>query len=119
MSGSPGTYDSAEASHRALHAIQQELERHPIVIAVRGFPTGEFTQLVAHMEPSRWGTNHETATLTVRWFAGETTDARPEFAFHYSICQGQVLAQLRPPETLSRHLVNLCQQASGGTIRNL
>ncbi|WP_273838001.1 hypothetical protein [Halococcus sp. PRR34] len=26
----------------------------------------------------------DDATLTVRWFAGETTDAYPEFSFHYS-----------------------------------
>lgn len=84
MSGSPGAYDSAEASHRALRAIQQELERHPIVTDVRGFPFGEFTQLVAHLEPSRWVPNRDTATLTVRWFAGETADAPPEFSFHYS-----------------------------------
>ncbi len=84
MSGSSGAYDSAEASHRALRANQQELKRHPIVTDVRGFPAGEFTQLVAHLEPSRWGTNRDTATLTVRWFAGETADVPPEFSFHYS-----------------------------------
>lgn len=84
MTDSPGSYDPAEASHRALRVIQQELERHPIVTTVQGFPTGEFTQLVAHVEPNRWGTDRDTATLTVRWFAGDTPDARPEFSFHYS-----------------------------------
>lgn len=84
MPESPGSYDPADASHRALRAIQQELERHPIVTTVQGFPAGEFTQLVAYLEPERWGTDRESAALTVRWFAGETPDARPEFSFHYS-----------------------------------
>ncbi|WP_394740173.1 hypothetical protein [Natronococcus roseus] len=78
------TYDSAAASHRALRAIQQELERHPIVTEVRGFPAGEFTRVVARLETKRWGRDSEDATFTVRWFAGETADAIPEFSFHYS-----------------------------------
>jgi len=84
MTDSPDSYDPAEVSHRALRAIQQELERHPLVTTVRGFPAGEFTQLIAYLEPERWGTDRESATLTVRWFAGETPDTRPEFSFHYS-----------------------------------
>lgn len=84
MTDSPGTYNPTEASHRALRGIQQELERHPIVTTVRGFPAGEFTQLVAQLEPQRWETTREHATVTVRWFAGETQGARPEFSFHYS-----------------------------------
>lgn len=83
MSDSPGSYDSAAASHRALRAIQQELERHPIVTAAQGFPAGEFTQLLAHLEPERWEIDRDSATLTVRWFAGETPNTRPEFSFHY------------------------------------
>lgn len=84
MTGSPGSYDSAEASHRALRAIQQELNRHSIVTSVQGFPAGEFTQLVAHVETERWGTERDDATLTVRWFGGDTPDTRPEFSFQYS-----------------------------------
>ena len=87
MAGPPGTYDPADASHRALRAIQQELTRHQIVTAVEGFPAGEFTQLLAHVEPERWGVQRETATLTVRWFAGETPGARSAFSFHYSDTQ--------------------------------
>lgn len=79
-----GSYNSSEASHRALRAIQQELERHPVVTAVQGFPAGEFTQLRADLAPGRWGVERNNATLTVHWFAGETPDARPEFEFHYS-----------------------------------
>lgn len=78
-----GSYDSSDASHRALRAIQQELERHPIVTAVQGFPGGEFTQLRADLAPDRLGTERDNATVTVRWYAGETPDALPEFEFQY------------------------------------
>ncbi|UHQ95073.1 hypothetical protein [Haloterrigena alkaliphila] len=73
------SYNSSEASHRALRAIQQELERHPIVTAVQGF-----AELRADLAVERWEIERENATLTVHWFAGETPDARPEFEFHYS-----------------------------------
>lgn len=78
------SYDSSAASHRALRAIQRELERHPVVTAVQGFPDGSFTELRADLAVERWGIERETATLTVHWFAGETPDARPAFEFHYS-----------------------------------
>ena len=78
------SYTSSEASHRALRAIQQELERHPTVVAVQGFPDGYFTELRADLAVDRWGIDCENATITVRWFAGATPDARPEFEFHYS-----------------------------------
>lgn len=77
-------YDPTKASHQALHGIQRELSRHPIVTQVRGFPSGEFTQVVAELDPKRWDVDRSDATLTVRWFTGETPDARPEFSFHYS-----------------------------------
>lgn len=78
------SYDSAEASHRALRGIQRELERHPGVTEVRGFPSGEYTQVVAAIATMRLGIEATDATLTVRWFAGQTPDAPPEFSFHYS-----------------------------------
>lgn len=77
-------YDPAEASHRALRGIQRELERHPAVTAVRGFPAGEYTRVVADLATVRLGTDADDATLTVRWFAGNTADSRPEFSFHYA-----------------------------------
>lgn len=46
----------------------------------RGFPSGEFTSVVAELDAS---VVDEGATLTVRWFAGETVDSEPEFSFHY------------------------------------
>lgn len=75
------SYDSAAASHRALHSIKQELMRHPIVIEARGFPTGEFVEVVADLAIERWEVDSDNATLTVRWFAGKGEDARPEFSF--------------------------------------
>lgn len=84
MVGSSGSYDPAEASHRALRRIQQELERHPIVTKTRGFPAEEFAKVVAHLETNRWGVDRDNTKLTVRWFAGETQNARSEFTFHYT-----------------------------------
>lgn len=84
MSGSGGSYDPAAASHRVLRGIQQELERHPVVTEVRGFPAGEFTQVVAEIAAGRWEIERDGGTLTVRWFTGETPDDRPVFSFHYS-----------------------------------
>ena len=77
-------YDSSEASHRALRAIRQALERHPVVTAVQGFPDGGFTEIRADLAVERWGIERESATVTVHWFAGATPDARPAFEFHYS-----------------------------------
>jgi hypothetical protein len=79
-----GSYDSAEASDRALRAIQHELDRHPVVTAVQGFPDGEFTELRADLAVGRWGIERENATVTVHWFAGETPEACPAFELHYS-----------------------------------
>lgn len=90
MGGDDSSYDPADASHRALRGIQRELERHPAVATVRGFPSGEYTQVVAHVATARFGIDADDATLTVRWFAGETPGARPEFSFHYSDGTGEV-----------------------------
>jgi len=73
-------YNPGDASHRALRGIRQELERHPAVSVARGFPEGEFTNVVAELDAAVV----DEATLTVRWFAGETVDSDPEFSFHYS-----------------------------------
>jgi len=84
MGGPSDSYDSAVASHRALHSVKQELIRHPIVIAAQGFPAGEFVEVVADLAIDRWDVDRDDATLSVRWFAGEREDAHPEFSFHYS-----------------------------------
>jgi hypothetical protein len=84
MGGDDSSYDAAEASHRALRSIQQELEHHPTISTVRGFPSGEYTQVVAEVATDRLDSDVAEGTLTVRWFAGETSDADPSFSFHYS-----------------------------------
>lgn len=78
------SYDAAEVSHRALRGIRRELERHPAVSSAQGFPPDVHNHVVADVEPDRLGRNMDDATLTVRWFAGETTAACPEFSFHFS-----------------------------------
>lgn len=78
------SYDPGEASHRALRGIQRELERHPAVTTVHGFPSREYTQVVAYLATDCLNIDDDDATLTVRWFEGRTTDAQPEFSFHYS-----------------------------------
>jgi len=83
MHGGDRSYDSAEASHRALRGIRRELERHPVISSVQGFPPDVHTRVVANVIPTRHERNREDATLTVRWFAGETPAACPEFSFHY------------------------------------
>lgn len=83
MGAGDPSYDPGEASHRALRGIQGELERHPAISSVRGFPEREYTQVVAQVATERFGIE-DKGTLTVRWFVGETQEASPEFSFHYS-----------------------------------
>lgn len=78
------SYDAAVESHRALREIRRQLERHPAVASARGFPPSAHAQVEAAVEPVRFGGDAGSATLTVRWFAGETPDDDPEFSFHYS-----------------------------------
>ena len=82
------SYSSAEASHQALRGIQRELTRHPVVDTVRGFPAGEYTQVVAELSATRLDTPGSDPALTVRWFAGDTADSDPECSFHYSDSTG-------------------------------
>jgi len=84
MSGGDRSYDPVAASHRALRGIRRELTRHPAVSVAQGFPTEEHARVVAHLSASHLTVGADEPTLTVRWFAGETPDARPEFSFHYS-----------------------------------
>lgn len=81
----PGSgHGPAAASHRALREIRRELERHPVVSEARGFPPETHSRLEAHLYPERLDRDVESASLEVSWFAGETTDAPPQFTFHYS-----------------------------------
>ena len=78
------SYDSAAASHRALRGIRLELEGHPAVVKAQGFPADTHTRVVAELNPQHLDESISDATVTVRWFTGETSDARPEFSFHYA-----------------------------------
>jgi len=44
--------------------------------------------VVAELDPHRLDRAVGSATVTVRWFAGETAASDPEFAFHYSEADG-------------------------------
>jgi len=79
----PG-YDPSATSHRALRGIRRALERHPAVTGARGFPAGEFSQVVATLDSAILGIEAEVPSLTVRWFAGERPDDPPELSMYYS-----------------------------------
>ena len=81
---SPNAYDSAEASHRALRVIRQELERHPAIEVAQGFPPDAHASVEATLNPAQLKTTAGEASLTVRWFAGESPDDPPQFSIHYS-----------------------------------
>lgn len=84
--------------HRVLREALRELDRHPVVVDVRGHPPSTFTELRATLAPERWGhdppgaADHAgdtpsgsaddagDATLRVTWHPLDP----PEFAFHYS-----------------------------------
>lgn len=82
-----GGYDPGEASHTVLLELRRTAERHPAVEHARGEPPGQYTRVV-ELDPSILGRAAAQGTLTIRWFAGETSDALPEFAFHYSESSG-------------------------------
>lgn len=115
MGASDPSYDPGEASHRALRGIQGELERHPAIANVRGFPSGAYAQVVAQVATERFGIEND-ATLTIRWFAGETRDAPPEFSFHYSTSEQDFGWHFEPnPHVESRG--HYQERAQSGTYR--
>lgn len=79
-----GGYDPGEASHTVLLELRRTAERHPAVRHARGAPPGQYTRVVAELNPAILGRDAAEATLTIRWFAGVSPDTPPEFAFHYS-----------------------------------
>lgn len=83
-----GSYDPGEASHAVLLELRRTVERHPAVLQARGDPPAQFTRVQADLDPRVLGASAEEGTLTIRWYAGETPDARPEFAFHYGDSSG-------------------------------
>lgn len=79
-----GNYDPGEASQTVLLELRRTVERHPAVLQARGDPPGQFTRVQTDLDPHMLGASAEKGTLTIRWYAGETPDDPPEFAFHYS-----------------------------------
>lgn len=83
-----GGYDPGEASHAVLPELRRTVERHPAVRRARGAPPGQFTRVRADIDPRVLGAEPEDGALVIRWYAGETPDARPEFSVHYSDASG-------------------------------
>lgn len=79
-----GGYDPGQASHAALLEIRRALGRHPAVLDAYADPPALFTQVRAYLDPRVLGGTSESGSLTVRWYAGESPEASPEFVFHYS-----------------------------------
>ena len=84
MFASDGGYDAGEASHAVLLELRRSAGRHHGVTEARGHPDGQFTRVRADLDPGVVGGSASTGALTMRWFAGESREARPEFSFHYS-----------------------------------
>lgn len=84
MVDSDPSYDPAAASHRALREIRQELERHPAVDVAQGFPPDAHATVEATLDPAQLSTAVTEASLTVRWFAGQSPEDPPQFSIHYS-----------------------------------
>lgn len=82
------SYDPGEASHAVLLELRRTLEQYPPVASAQGEPSEQFTRVRAEINPSSFGLNADTGILEIRWYAGETPDAPPEFAFHYSDSSG-------------------------------
>ena len=83
-----GGYDPGAASHTVLLELRRTIERHPAVQSASGEPPGQFTRVEAIVDPALLGSDADEGTITIRWYAGETSDAPPEFAFHYSESSG-------------------------------
>ena len=79
-----GGYDPGQASHAALLEIRRTLSRHPAVLDAYADPPAQFTQVRAEVDPRVFGGTSESGSLTVRWYAGKSAEASPEFVFHYS-----------------------------------
>jgi hypothetical protein len=83
-----GGYDPGQASHTVLLELRRTVARHPAVQHASGDPPGQFTRVGATLDPRRLGSAADEGRLTIRWYAGETLDSPPEFAFHYHNSSG-------------------------------
>lgn len=77
-------YDPGQASQAALLEIRRTLRRHPAVVNASANPPAQFTQVRAELDPRLLGGESENGSLNVRWYAGTSPEAPPEFVFHYS-----------------------------------
>lgn len=83
-----GGYDPGQVSHTILLELRRTIERYPAVQHASGEPPGQFIRVVATLDPAILGSEADEGTFTIRWYAGETVDANPEFTFHYSDSDG-------------------------------
>ena len=83
-----GGYDPGRASHTVLLELRRTVKQHPAVQHASGEPSGQFTRVTVMLVPSILGREVEEATLTIRWYTGESANSDPEFAFHYSDSSG-------------------------------
>jgi hypothetical protein len=83
-----GGFDPGQASHTVLLELRRTVARHPAVQHASGAPPGQFTRVQAALNPARLGSDADEGQLTIRWYAGATPDATPEFAVHYSDASG-------------------------------
>ena len=83
-----GGYDAGEASHSALLEIRRSAQRHPAVQQAQGQPPSLFTRVRIDLDPTVLGGSASSGAMTIRWFAGDTREAHPEFSFHYSDVSG-------------------------------
>ena len=83
-----GGYDPGRASHAALLEIRRALQRHPAVVYASADPAGRFTRVRAEVDPRVLGGRSEAGSLTVRWYAGASPGATPEFVFPFTDADG-------------------------------
>ncbi len=82
-----GGYDPGQVSHGSTRTQTHDRAAscHP---ARKRRTPGQFTRVVATLDPAILGSEADGGTLTIRWYAGETADADPEFAFYHSESSG-------------------------------
>ena len=83
-----GGSEPGQASHTVLLELQRTVVRHPAVHHASGDPPGQFTRVVATPDPRCLGRGADEGRLTIRWYAGATLDAAPEFAVQYTDASG-------------------------------
>lgn len=98
-------YDPQQATDTALTEIQRVLQTYHATTAVVRHPPDTRTQVRTRYDPHQVVDDPhfgdlpaDGGTITVRWFAGPTADADPEFSFHYVDDAGFEVGWHRHPE---------------------